>query len=173
MTNTWSDCYIGPFRVPPQYLGWAVRGFASVYRLILMPAYDMPYHDAERFSGALSLREIFHSLAESPDQMIAFHPEAGGYDTLIHPPLGIGRVLSALDRRHIPCIPTGVFERDGRFAVRFGEPLHCGLLANLDDEQAADEAMRAIARLVPPDVRGVYADGACETARERMVEIQT
>ena len=167
MTNTWSDCYLGPCRIAPEYLGWALRGLASVYGLILMPAYDLPYHDAQRLTGALALREIFHSLAELPDQIIAFHPEAGGFETMIRPPRGIGRVLSALDRRGIPCVPTGVFERDGRLVVRFGDPLPCGLLSGLDDEPAAEQVMQAIARLVPPAVRGVYADGARETARER------
>ncbi len=170
MTTTWADCYLGPCRIAPEYLGWVLRGLAFVYGLILMPAHDLPTHDTQRWSGALALREIFRSLAEVPDQVVALHPEAGGFETMISPPRGSGRVLAAFDRRGIPCVPTGVFEDDGRLVVRFGAPLPLGSLADLDDDQAAAQVMRAIARLVPPAVRGVFADGASEPAREPVMK---
>ncbi|HET8521945.1 MAG TPA: hypothetical protein VFL82_01855 [Thermomicrobiales bacterium] len=164
MTTTWADCYIGPWRVAPEKLGWVLRGLASVYGLILMPAHDLPTHDAQRLESALALRQIFRSLADSPDQIVALHPEAGGFETMIRPPHGSGRVLAALDRRHVPCIPTGVFERNGRLTVRFGAPLPQGLLADLDDAQAADQVMHAIANLVPAAVGGSFAgDAAAST----------
>jgi hypothetical protein len=160
MTTTWADCYVGPWRVPPEKLGWVLRGLASVYDLILMPAHDLPTHDVQRLESALALRKIFRSLADSPDQIVALHPEAGGFETMIRPPRGSGRVLAALDRRHIPCIPAGVFECNGRLMVRFGAPLPQGLLADLDDAQAAEQIMYAIAGLVPAGVGGVFADDA-------------
>jgi hypothetical protein len=156
MTNTWTDCYVGRWRVAPDYLAWVLRGLASVYGLILMPAHDLPNHDTERLASGLALREVFRDLGHG--HVVAFHPEAGGFQTMIRPPRGSGRVLVELDRRGIPCIPAGVFERDGRLTVLFGAALPRGFLAGLDDVQAADRVMREIACLVPAGVRGVYAD---------------
>jgi 1-acyl-sn-glycerol-3-phosphate acyltransferase len=156
MTNTWADCYLGRWRVPPEYLAWVLRGLASVYGLILMPAHDLPNHDAERLASGLALREVFRGIRRG--HVVAFHPEAGGFQTLIRPPRGSGRVLMELDRRGIPCVPAGVFERDGRLTVRFGAALPQGCLIGLDDAQAADRVMREIAALVPAAARGIYAD---------------
>ena len=152
MTSTWQDCYLGPLRVPPTYLTWVLRRFAGLYDLILMPAMD-----DETFGRGVALRTLFHVLDDPRGHVVALHPEAGGFETLIAPPRGMGRVLGAIDRRKIPLIPTGVFEQDGRLTVHFGAPLPTGLIARMDDAKAAQTAMLAIARLVPPANRGVYA----------------
>ncbi|HET7035733.1 MAG TPA: hypothetical protein VFI42_08655 [Thermomicrobiaceae bacterium] len=152
MTSTWQDCYLGPRRIAPERLRWILERFARVYGLILMPA-----SDAETAGRGVALRNLLKTLGE-PDQAVGLHAEAGGFETLIEPPLGIGRVLSLIDRQGIPCIPVGVFEQDRRLHVRFGVPLPAGTLARLPERESAYAVMRAIARLLPPENRGVFAE---------------
>jgi len=159
MTSTWQDCYLGPLRVPPHYLTWVLRRFAAMYGLILMPA-----QGDETFARGRALRALFRVLDDPAGQVVALHPEAGGFETLIAPPRGMGRVLAAIDRRGIPLIPTGVFEVEGRLIVHFGPPLPRGALAARDDDGAIQTAMLAIARLLPPANRGVYA-ACCQSSR--------
>ncbi len=156
MTDTWADCYIGPFHVSPKYLGWVLKGFGNVYGIIRMPAHDLPNHDFQRPRSASALHEIFNALDR--DECIAVHPEAGGFETLIQPPRGAGRVLACFDRRHVPVVPVGVFEKDGHMTIRFGAPLAAGTFLGLSDVDAADIAMLAICALVPERTRGVYAE---------------
>jgi len=155
MTDTWADCYIGPFHVSPKYLGWVLKGFGNVYGIIRMPAHDLPNHDFQRPRSASALHEIFNALDRG--ECIAVHPEAGGFETLIQPPRGAGRVLACFDRRHVPVVPVGVFEENGHLTIRFGAPLAPGAFLGLSDVDAADTAMLAICSLVPERTRGVYA----------------
>jgi 1-acyl-sn-glycerol-3-phosphate acyltransferase len=152
MTSTWQDCFIGPIHVPSQYLRWVLQRLARLYGLVLMPA-----HDAEVFGRAAAVRELFRALADPAGQVVAFHPEAGGFETLTTPPPGAGRLLTALDRRAIPLIPTGVFEADGRLQVRFGPAIPAGSLQELCDTDAAAQVMGAIACLIPAHLWGVFA----------------
>jgi hypothetical protein len=162
MTSTWEDCYLGPYRVSPERLHWVLKRLAFVYDIILMPA-----SEREVAQRSVALRALLRALTDNPDQLVAFHPEAGGFETLITPPRGMGRVLAAIDRRGIPMIPAGVFEADGRLTIQIGAPLPAGSLSGLDDASAADAVMRVIASLVPPATRGVYADRvAVEPAEE-------
>jgi hypothetical protein len=153
MAATWGDCRLGPLRIPAARLRWIGERLAAMYGVILMPAAD-----ANPIARAIALRRLFAALADPGGAAVGLHPEAGGTEALITPPPGIGRFLAELDRRGVPCIPTGVGEQDGRLTVRFGPALPAGRLAGLGDAAAADVVMQAIARLVPPDLRGAYAD---------------
>jgi len=153
MTSTWQDCYLGPRRVNPKYLHWLLRRLANLYGIILMPA-----DDVEAFARGAALRELFRALADETGQVVAFHPEAGGFETLITPPKGMGRVLALLDRHRITLIPAGVFEADGRINVRFGPAIEPGSLQLLGDCEAAEKVMLRIAGLVPERTRGVFTD---------------
>ncbi len=154
MTDTWADCFIGPIHVSPGLLGWVLQGFSDVYGIIRMPAHDLPDHDARRAQSGMALRQMLKALDKG--QIVAVHPEAGGFETMIEPKPGAGRVLSAFDRRGVPIIPVGVFEQDGRLTVRFGSRMEQGTLARLDDATAGRTAMTTIAALVPPANRGCY-----------------
>jgi hypothetical protein len=153
MTSTWQDCYVGPRRVNPKYLHWVLRRMSDLYGIILMPADDI-----DAFGRGAALRDIFRSLSDPVGQVVAFHPEAGGFETLITPPKGIGRVLSVLDRKSVPMIPTGVYEADGQIHVSFGTSIPAGSLAHLGDAEAAEQVMIRIAQLVPEGTRGTFAD---------------
>jgi hypothetical protein len=121
----------------------------------------MPASEQETSGRSSALRAIFRLLSH-PDQVVGLHPEAGGFEALIDPPRGIGKVLSLIDRQGIPCIPVGVFEQDKRLHVRFGAALPAGSLARLPERDAAHSVMRVIARLIPPANRGVFADAVDE-----------
>ena len=153
MTSTWQDCYIGPKRIDPQYLHWILRRLSHLYGIILMPAADI-----DAFGRGAALRDLFRALNDPIGQVVAFHPEAGGFETMITPPKGSGRVLSAIDRHNVRMIPTGVFEEAGQLHVSFGEAITAGSLSNLSDVEAAHAVMTRIARLVPERTRGVFAD---------------
>ncbi|HEU0113228.1 MAG TPA: hypothetical protein VFQ80_01045 [Thermomicrobiales bacterium] len=160
MAATWGDCRLGPLRIPAARLRWIGERLAAMYGVILMPAVD-----ANPIARAIALRRLFAALADPGGAAVGLHPEAGGTEALITPPPGVGRFLADLDRRGVPCIPTGVGEQDGRLTVRFGPALPAGRLAGLGDAAAADVVMQAIARLVPPDLRGAYADRLDAIAR--------
>lgn len=153
MTSSWQDCYLGPKRIHPKYLHWILRRLSNLYGIILMPADDL-----EAFGRGAALREIFRALADPAGQVVAFHPEAGGFETMITPPKGMGRVLTAVDRQHVPLIPAGVFEDDSGFQVRFGKAIDPGSLQDLSDDEATNTVMLRIAALVPERTRGVYAN---------------
>jgi hypothetical protein len=152
MTSTWQDCYVGPRRINPKYLHWVLRRMSGLYDLILMPA-----DDVDAFGRGAALRDVFRALSDPAGQVVAFHPEAGGFESLITPPKGIGRVLSVLDRKNIPLIPTGVYEAGGRIHVSFGSAIPAGSLVALGDTEAAKQVMIRIAQLVPEQTRGVFA----------------
>jgi hypothetical protein len=156
MTDTWADCYVGPFHVDPRYLGWVLKGFGDIYGIIRMPAHDLPNHDQQRGRSASALLEIFDALKNG--DCVALHPEAGGFETLIQPPRGAGRVVACLDRRKVPLIPVGVYEEDDHLVINIGAPFAPGAFDGLNDRQSADTTMLTIAGLVPEHTRGVYAD---------------
>ena len=162
MTSTWQDCYIGPRRVNPKYLHWVLRRLANLYGIILMPA-----DDDEAFGRGAALRDLFRALSDQAGQIVAFHPEAGGFETMIEPPKGMGRVLAMLDRRDILMVPAGVFESDGRITVRFGPVIQPGSLRTLGDHEAAERVMLRIASLVNKETRGVYAEVAVDLEASR------
>lgn len=156
MTDTWADCFIGPFHVNPRYLGWVLKGFGDIYGIIRMPAHDLPNHSSQRGRSARSLLDIFDYLKAG--DCVALHPEAGGFETLIQPPAGAGRVVSCFDRRNVPLIPVGIHEDNDRLVITIGQAIEPGTFAGLDDHASADLAMLRIAALVPERTRGVFAD---------------
>lgn len=163
MTDTWADCFIGPIRVDPRCLGWVLKAFANIYGIIRMPAHDLPTHDALRGRSAGALLELVHALNDG--HCVAVHPEAGGFETLITPPKGSGRVFAYVARLGVPILPVGIYEEGGCLQVNIGEPLDGRALACLADRAAATMVMTEIARLVPLRTRGGYG-GAGSTLRE-------
>lgn len=155
MTDTWADCFIGPVHVHPRLLGWVLAAFSRVYGIIRMPAHDLPNHHQQRGRSAGAARELLRCL--DLGDCVAVHPEAGGFETLIQPPPGAGRLLAAIDRRGVPMVPVGICEEDDRLVVRIGAQFPAGCFAKGDDRLNAEQAMLAIARLVPERTRGIYA----------------
>lgn len=162
MTDTWADCYVGPFHLNPRYLGWILKGFGDVYGITRMPAHDLPNHTQQRGRSASALREIFENLESGA--CVAVHPEAAGFETLVQPPAGAGRVLSCIERRGVTMIPVGVYEENDHLVINIGQAFAPGSFARKSDVDAADTAMRTIARLIPAHHHGVYADPERDSA---------
>jgi hypothetical protein len=153
MTSSWEDCYIGPRRIAPEHVQWVLRKLASLYGIILMSP-----EPGRTQSRGHTLREIFHTLDDPRGHIVALHPEAGGFEELIEPPRGIGRVLAAIEERHVPMFPVAVFEERGRIRVHFGSPLPANCLGGRSDGEAAAAVMLTIARMVPAKMRGPYSE---------------
>ncbi len=168
MTSTWQDCYLGPKRIHPKYLHWILRRMSNLFGIILMPA-----DDVDAFGRGAALRDMFRALVDPVGQVVAFHPEAGGFETMITPPKGMGRVLAALDHQHIQMIPTGVYEESGRFQVRFGKAIDHGSLQGLSDTEATNKVMLHIAALVPERTRGDFAEQYRELKEPDTVAVNT
>ncbi len=153
MTSTWQDCYLGPKRIHPKYLHWILRRMSNLFGIILMPA-----DDVDAFGRGAALRDMFRALSDPGGQVVAFHPEAGGFETMITPPKGMGRVLASVDHQNVQMIPTGVYEDDGRLHVRFGKVIDHGSLQGLSDTEVTSKVMVQIASLVPERTRGDFAE---------------
>ncbi len=71
----------------------------------------------------------------------------------------MGRLLVELGRQGAPVLPVGLCEERGVLVASFGPPV---ILPTGRSEEAAlearDEVMRAIARLLPPEMRGAYGE---------------
>jgi hypothetical protein len=157
VASTWEDFYIGPRRISPEHLYWVLRRLAHVFGFILMPP-----DPRETQARSHALRKIFRALDESNGGIVGMHPEAGGFEELIPPPVGIGRVLSALDKRGVTLIPAGVYEDGGRLHVTFDQALRPGSLHGASDEESASIVMMAIARLLPERMRGPWGDSQAD-----------
>lgn len=155
MTDTWTDAYIGPIHVPPKMLGWVLAGFSRVFGLIRMPAHDLPNHNEQRARSASAIRDMADVLATG--NFLAVHPEAGGFETLVTPPPGAGRMLRFLERRGAPMIPVGIFEENDRLVINVGEPLPPHFLHGMTDAVAAAAVMNTIKALIPAQNHGDFA----------------
>lgn len=153
MTSSWEDCYVGPRRIAPEHVHWVLQKLAALYGIILMSP-----EPGETQARGRALREIFHAVDAPLGNAVALHPEAGGFEELIVPPPGMGRVIGALDKRGLPLIPVAVFEEDGRLRIHFGKPFAPGSLQVFSDAGTATVVMRTLASMLPPAMCGPYRD---------------
>ncbi len=88
-------------------------------------------------------------------------PEGEGEDVLIEPPVGAGRFLLRL-AANAPVVPVGLYEQEGALVARFGAAYRLaarpGEEKRGEDERIKTEVMTAIAALLPPAMRGPYAE---------------
>lgn len=134
---------------------------ARVYGLISMP--PMPPRPHEVDARARAVRQILAVARRRPPALLAMAPEGqdppGG--VLMRPPSGVGRMLAILAGYGHRFYPVGIYEQGEAVVLHFGPAFHLslpeGLRSDQIDRQAADEAMQAIAALLPPGLRGVYA----------------
>ena len=133
---------------------------ARVYDLISMPPMPPRPHEVEE--RALAVRKILAAARQNPPALLAIAPEGqdppGG--VLMQPPAGVGRMLEKLAKSGARFYPVGVFELADQVVVNFGPAFRLttaeGLSAQEIDRRATDTAMRAIAVLLPPELRGAY-----------------
>ena len=134
---------------------------ARVYNLISMP--PMPPRPHETAARARAVRCILAAARQNPAPLLAIAPEGqdppGG--VLMRPPPGAGRMLARLAQAGCRFYPVGIYEQDEEVVTSFGSSFQLilpeGLSPDEIDRQAADQGMHAIAALLPPGLRGVYA----------------
>jgi len=161
---------IGRFTFPGTR--WLTKRVASVWDLVLVtpPAVAHGRTDRKRYTLLRLLRLLKHE--DGRDVCLVLMPEGdeGGTAELIDALPGSGRALAALSARHVPIVPTAVWDEDGRLYANFGEPFSLQIPPLEKTREAVDTltrqtVMEHIAALLPPALRGKYGrqiDGALE-----------
>jgi hypothetical protein len=132
---------------------------AHSYGFFTMPS--MPPKPSDVEARAASVRRILRHVASAQSPILAMAPE--GADSpdlgLAPPPAGFGRFLEQVARHGMHFLPAAVYETDaGALHVRFGPPFDIRRPSAADGGcHAAELAMRAIAQLLPAELRGAYA----------------
>ena len=161
---------IGRFTFPGTR--WIIERVATVWNLVLVtpPAIVHGKTDGQRYTLLRLLRLLKRE--DGRDVCLVLMPEGdeGGTAGLIDALPGSGRALAALSARHLPIVPAGVWDEDGRLYANFGEPFSLQISATEKTREAVDTlarqtVMEHIAALLPPALRGKYGrqiDGALE-----------
>ncbi|MBN1887824.1 MAG: 1-acyl-sn-glycerol-3-phosphate acyltransferase [Thermoflexales bacterium] len=139
---------------------WLFQRIASVYHFTPMP--PMPPAPSETEARAQAVRRVLDYARTTAQPLVGLSPE--GQDVasgvLGWPPPGAGRFVSHLARLCHHIVPVGVYEDGDRLCLRFGAAYHLTLPPQLDaaerDRQASWVTMQAIARQLPPQLRGVF-----------------
>ena len=136
---------------------------ARTYGLVSMPPMPpQPHRVRERAMAVRRTLALMRPGEGVADPIIGLMPEGrdGEGGRLIEPPPGVGRFLLLLSRGGVPILPVGVFEREGALTASFGEPFRLevqpGLSKGEQDQQAREQVMVAIGRLLPSRLWGVY-----------------
>lgn len=139
-----------------------LKRLARLYGFISMP--PMPPRARDVAARAASVRATLTWLEETSEPLLILAPEGGDQPggRLTRPPAGVGRFISLLAARGLKILPAAGWEQADRLCVRFGQPYTLALSAmtgkNELDRAASDLVMRAIAALLPENLRGDYND---------------
>lgn len=134
--------------------------FGRIYGFTTMP--PMPPRPRDVEARARSVRLALAYARDHPDAILGLAPEGGDQPggILNWPPGGAGRFMALLAGLGYQVVPAGTYEEAGEFCLHFGEAyrlsLPSGLSSDEKDRAAAKAVMTAIARLLPPHLRGVF-----------------
>ncbi len=139
---------------------WALHRLSAVYGFTPLP--PMPPDPDEVQARAIAVKRALNYARLTPNPAIGLAPEGrdnpGG--TLCSPPTGLGRFAARLLSRCQQVAPVGFYEEGGCACLQFGKPFTLELPAGLDREQldrkASQAIMAAIARELPPHLRGEF-----------------
>jgi hypothetical protein len=141
---------------------WALHQIARVYGFTTMP--PMPPDPAEALSRAEAVRRVLAYARHATSPVIGLAPEGMDFEggKLGFPPPGTGRFMLHLASLGLSVLPVGAFEDEQVFCLRFGPPYALetppGLAASERDRYACQVVIGQIARLLPPDLRGAFAE---------------
>jgi len=153
----WTDYRIGPIPIPSAVTRVLFRRFFRVFGFIAMePASAGPRGRAE------GVRRTLHALADGDPVVLFPEGDIGETPAMIPAQPGTGSFLLAMVARGAPLIPTAIYESCGRLTIRFGAPLDAvpSTKGNREerDRFASVLIMRSVAGMLPPALRGAYAD---------------
>jgi hypothetical protein len=164
MAGEWRARPLGPLPWPAPILRWLFRRVAATYGHIVVPAADFMSTGRAQAARTMlrALRPPAGGVAPAP---LGLLPEGRNSPdrSLQRPDRSIGRLLIYLCRGDIPVLPTAICEVEGSLTVTFGPPVSLEPFQAAGDEAAdaaLDEAMLAVARLLPSSMHGVYANPA-------------
>lgn len=165
MTSEWYGYRLGPIPVPVSLLRWLFRRIGRVYGLVIVP------RGAERGVGRAAAVRTILDVVRGRSEAIGLFPEAIGTGHLIQPAPGVGQFLLSLSSRGVPILPVGIFEEEGQLTAAFGPPFSIEVPSDVGKEErerrATEQMMVSIGRLLPPELRGVYAEAIAQAlARE-------
>ena len=155
MTSEWHNARLGPIPVPVLVWRLLFRRLSRAYGLVIIP------RAAERGVGRAAAMRTILNIVRGSDEPIGLFPEAVGTGRLIQPPPGLGSFLLLLSSHGLPILPAGAFEEEGRLTVSFGPPFRIDVPRSASraekERLASQQVMVAIGRLLPQELRGVYA----------------
>lgn len=160
IAGEWRGRLVGPIPWPAPFLRWLFRRVAATYGHIVVPSAD--FMSAGRARAARSmLRALRPPQGGSEPAPVGLFPEGRNSPdlSLQRPDRAMGRLLLHLCREDIPVLPAAIREVDGALTVTFGPPVSLEPFQTADSETAEaalDEVMLALARLLPPSMRGAY-----------------
>jgi 1-acyl-sn-glycerol-3-phosphate acyltransferase len=164
MAGEWRARPLGRLPWPAPFLRWLFRRVAATYGHIVVPAADFMSTGRAQAARTMlrALRPQTSKVAPAP---LGLLPEGRNSPdrSLQRPDRSIGRLLLHLCRGGIPVLPAAVCEVEGALTVTFGPPVSLEPLQAAGDEaadNALDEVMLAVARLLPPSMHGAYAGRA-------------
>ncbi|HXK34542.1 MAG TPA: hypothetical protein VNM91_11080 [Dehalococcoidia bacterium] len=165
-TSEYRGRRIGPVPVPLALIRWVFRRVAKVYGFVIIPRrQEMVAGRAAALRRLVRLLDRGHAIGMTPEG-----DASGATGPLVVPPEGSGRFLLALTRGQTPLLPVGLFEEDGVFVARFGEPFRLkappGTSPAEQDAWARTEVMARIGALLPPSYHGAYAEEIERRSRE-------
>ena len=148
----------GAIPVPEALMAWFLRIIARTYELLVVARWEVG-------PRAPMLREAYRCL-HSHGRPLGMTPEAGNAPGGL---LGLatavpesGGAIAWLSRGEVPILATGVYEDgEGRLTARFGQTFTLqrprrGADAEREAAMLTERVMRAVAELLPPELRGVY-----------------
>jgi 1-acyl-sn-glycerol-3-phosphate acyltransferase len=155
MTSGWT--FLGPLDRPSRALFTRV---ARVYGFTPTP--PMPAQPQEAEPRARAVRQVLAYARVSKQAVVALAPEGrdqpGGALGLFPP--GAGRFIQQLSVHCQPIIPIGVYENESGLCLSFGPAFEIelppGLKPGERDAQASQQVGQALARQLPPELRGAY-----------------
>ncbi len=161
---TFPGHWIAPLGMPVSR--FALGRIAQVYGFTAMP--PMPPRPRDTAARAAAVRRVLRFATGSKGAIVGLAPEGGDQPAgrLSMPPSGAGRFCLLLAAAGLRFLPVGVYERDGRLVLHFGEPyvLRIDEKCSTDekDRRAAFAVMSHIAPLLPDELRGDFAGVGAE-----------
>lgn len=160
VTNAWTDDGTPGARWRAWLSPCFLPRLAEVYGFVSMPPMPPRPHEVE--ARASAVRKLLSLARQNPPPVLAFAPE--GQDSpnggLMRPHPGVGRLISLLDGSGFSLYPVGIWEDKRALVLNFGAPFRLtplpGLKPEERDARVSEQVMIAIARLLPPYLRGEF-----------------
>ena len=139
---------------------WLFPRVAQVYDITATP--PMPPKPAETVARAWAVRQALRYARHAPNPVIGLAPEGRDHPggILAPPPPGAGRFIEKFSSICKTIIPIGVYENEACLCISYGPKFQLkstsGLSADQRDKKISDQVMRAIAKRLPPALRGEF-----------------